>query len=183
MDYTPLDMKTLAIFTLCVLAGLCACSDKESPPAPADTGAGDGVAPPASCLTECSRQAPHLCVKGQDGACVECRSDGHCEKNPGALGSTCIAASGVCACSDDVDCAGRTSGQYCHVTTRTCGCQEDADCASPARCLGKLFGVSVCQAPCADSSDCTDTDATVCDTASGRCVACAQDSDCMPPPV
>ena len=170
-------MRVTVLVFLCASVGLFACSDEKPGPL-ADLGASDGPVAPASCLTRCTKEALYLCVKDTAGACVECSSDGHCKQNPGALGPSCVTASGVCACSAHSDCKDRSSGQYCHATSRICGCLEDTDCPSSTRCLGKLFGVGVCRAPCASKADCPAKDAPVCDTKSGKCLACAADSDC-----
>lgn len=139
----------------------------------------DGPIGPSSCDPACTAEKPYLCVKDSSGDCIECNTDADCAANPNSLGPTCdTSQGGICTCATDGDCAGNPWGATCDTDNGMCSCSADSECTAPKKCVGSLFGASVCSSPCTSDTDCTSTDAPKCDTASGSCVECLADGDC-----
>lgn len=157
--------------TLC----LGACSDDDIPDMTSkDSGPGkpdvqtvdqDGQVGPGGCEARCRAQSPYLCVTtilSGTSTCVECLTDQQCASNPGSLGAKCLTASSACTCDKDTDCAGKIHGTRCDSAYKMCSCSTDAECAAPLKCLGKLFGASVCGKPCTKDGDCNSSTDTRC---------------------
>ncbi len=150
---------------------------KDIAPPTADVGRDKGT-PALTCEKKCTDEAPYLCVTDSSaGKCVECLEDGHCIGNPGALGPKCATQRGICICETNADCSNNKSGKVCDKKD-LCSCATDADCTGTDKCVGTLFGVSVCTAPCASDADCTSSLTPKCDTNTGKCLACLSDKDC-----
>jgi hypothetical protein len=80
------------------------------------------------------------------GFCVECASDGDCER-AAAFGPDCR-DDGTCACSSDGDCAGNANGPRCHQVVRACTCIDDPDCDEGEDCKMEPYlgaGVRTCK--------------------------------------
>jgi len=67
------------------------------------------------------------------GACVECVTDGDCDR-AGSFGTVCDLGPGYCRCERDQDCEGNTNGPSCHPIVHACTCLLDKDCADGQEC-------------------------------------------------
>lgn len=170
-------MKTFPLrpALLPLLLALAGCPDSAGDPPP------DPTVPPG-CEAACHRANPFRCLTDPNsGACVECTSDAHCQQNPWAMGDRCDSASKTCTCSGDAGCAAKKQGSRCDPLYGTCGCASDAHCQAPLRCVGQLFGQTVCAAPCTADRDCTSSERPHCDVDKGSCRACTSDDQCQNP--
>jgi hypothetical protein len=66
-------------------------------------------------------------------ACVECVSDGDCDRD-GSFGPSCNAGPGYCGCARDEDCQRNEQGRSCHPIVHACTCILDQDCADGQAC-------------------------------------------------
>jgi len=132
----------------------------------------------------CQGDTPHC---SEDGDCVECQQDAHCED--GLLcapdSNACVACNAdtdcdetapvcddhVCAaCASDTQCARFADTPLCATDSGACvTCNADSDCTDPAaaRCMDHQC------VPCTESAQCAGLAGTeVCEPDSGTCVQC-----------
>jgi hypothetical protein len=67
------------------------------------------------------------------GACVECLTDGDCNR-AASFGPSCDEAPGHCRCERDDDCDGNAGGPYCNTVAHACTCLLDGDCSNGQEC-------------------------------------------------
>jgi Cys-rich repeat protein len=153
-----------------VVCGIAACNAEEDGSIDlfSDRGTDSGSADGVVCHDDrdCPDDVPH-CDR-DDGQCVECTEDAHCEQGE------CDERAHRCVeCTDSRDCEGSRPACFEGVCV---GCVEAADCDEPGETCD--LESHTCVGGCETNDDCGWSDQGICDTTTGVCVECLTAADC-----
>ncbi len=158
----------LAVALVAFWIGGCAAEEDGSIDLFSDRGEDSGTEVLRGCDDDrdCPTEAPH-CDR-DDGECVECTSDEHCERGE------CDERAHRCVeCTESRDCDG--DRPIC--SEGVCvGCVAAPDCEGPGETCDPES--QTCVGSCETDDDCGRSEQGICDTTSGVCVECLTGADC-----
>jgi len=115
------------------------------------------------------------------GACGHCGGAVDCKTPTSPI---CDVGTTQCRpCASNAECAAGPKLPYCiSQTCSSCNPTTEVGCTDATKpdCRGDASGGFSCQA-CTNNAHCANRPGTVCDAATGRCVACSSDNDCANP--
>src|SRR5215472_2763611 len=165
--YGEMTMARLAWFLVLVgsLFALCGCGGRSNTTTPGDGGT-DATTGDAS---------------------AGCKTNADCANS--ADGALCNTLTHACGCNAASDCVSASSGNECQVPNATagtvekrCGCEATSNCPAGSVCLAQgspSSNSARCEKRCSKNSDCSaSATGSVCDVATGACVACNSNADC-----
>ncbi|HPB95804.1 MAG TPA: hypothetical protein PKW66_07810 [Polyangiaceae bacterium] len=160
---TPTHLARLSVFLVVIVAFACGGDDADELYQPNP--------PKTTCKTSSDCAAPSAVCDVENGTCVQCLNDTHCDGGARCISNRCVAPTG---CTSSLDCVNVPHAPICDPSSQNCvPCVGPEDCSGTADCIkNQCVPYHACQT----SLDCPPNQ--VCASLLGRCVECETDFDC-----